>query len=296
MSDFAEQFFRNAALALKEERNVDVYEETMQICREGEYVAQSGTRIKLRPNAEVLAASVFYDNPPVAESATSSGGSEVDVVNSDCIDVAHELVREGFHPILLNMANRHKPGGGVLFGANAQEETLFRRSNLCVSLYQYSGPYAKFLSLPKGNGAYPMNRETGGIYSGLVTFFRADSAHDFALVDDPFECAVVSVAAINQPECESPDRLAKWAADASKVKIRSMLRIGLLHGHDAIVLGAWGCGAFGNPPTHMAELFKEVLSEGEFMGRYRRVRFAIIEDDNSRNLNYGSFAKVFGHE
>jgi uncharacterized protein (TIGR02452 family) len=30
------------------------------------------------------------------------------------------------------------------------------------------------------------------------------------------------------------------------------------HGHDAVVLGAFGCGAFRNPAGHMARLFREV--------------------------------------
>ncbi len=32
----------------------------------------------------------------------------------------------------------------------------------------------------------------------------------------------------------------------------------IAHGHDAVVLGAFGCGAFRNPAAHMAQLFKEV--------------------------------------
>ena len=121
-----------------------------------------------------------------------------------------------------------------------------------------------------------MDRDTGGIYSGRVTFFRTSSRQGDALVETPFECAVVSVAAINRPDLTPDGRLVDWAVVATKRKIRSMLRIGLLHGHDAIVLGAWGCGAFRNPPEHMASLFHEVLREPEFAGKYRVVRFAVI--------------------
>ena len=32
----------------------------------------------------------------------------------------------------------------------------------------------------------------------------------------------------------------------------------IAHGHDAVVLGAFGCGAFRNPAAHMAQLFREV--------------------------------------
>ena len=40
-----------------------------------------------------------------------------------------------------------------------------------------------------------------------------------------------------------------------------MFRVGLDQGHDSIILGAWGCGAFKNPVDVMASLFKEVSEE-----------------------------------
>ena len=284
------------AIAERKQRNRYIFEETICICRAGRYVAPSGTEVKLPDTDEVLKASVFYQNPPRVDSVAAAESSVCDAVNDDCIEVTRKLVEEGYRPIMLNMANRHTPGGGVLNGARAQEESLFRQSNLCVSLYQYDDYHAGLLGLPLGNGRYPMDRETGGIYSGRVTFFRTSSRQGDALVETPFECAVVSVAAINRPDLTSYGTLAPWAAAATKTKIRTMLRIGLLHGHDAIVLGAWGCGAFRNPPEHMASLFHEVLREPEFAGKYRVVRFAVIEDHNSRHSNFAPFDREFnGH-
>merc|ERR1719346_355651 len=44
---------------------------------------------------------------------------------------------------------------------------------------------------------------------------------------------------------------------------------------DTIVLGAWGCGAFGNDPQIMASLFAQVLQEEPLRQLYREVHFAI---------------------
>ena len=280
-------------IAAQKARNRVIFEETLKICRAGEYVAPSGRVVRLPPKEEVLAASRFYVNPPKVDDVPTAAESVVDAVEADCIDVARELVAEGFNPVMLNMANRHTPGGGVLDGARAQEETLFRRSNLCVSLYQYGGAYhAELADVPQAADRYPMDRDTGGIYSGKVMFFRRGVKEGYGLVETPFTCAVVSVAAINRPDVVD-GRLVPWAEAATMAKIRSMLRIGLLHGHDAIVLGAFGCGAFRNPPAHVAELFHAVLREPEFANKYRRVRFAVIEDHNSLHSNYQSFAKEF---
>lgn len=47
--------------------------------------------------------------------------------------------------------------------------------------------------------------------------------------------------------------------DRTLSKMRTIFRIGLYHGHDALVLGAFGCGAFKNPPSQIAGLFKKVM-------------------------------------
>ena len=283
------------AIAARKEKNRQIFQETLSICRRGGYVSTSGATVALPPMGEVLAASVFYVDPPNVKGHPKVQSSVCDAVNDDCIEVARKLVEEGYKPIMLNMANRHTPGGGVINGARAQEESLFRQSNLCVSLYQFDEYHATLLGVPLGNGRYPMVRNTGGIHSGRVTFFRTSSRNGDALVETPFECAVVSVAAINRPDLTSDGRLVDWAVRATKSKIRTMLRIGLLHGHDAIVLGAWGCGAFCNPPEHMAQLFHEVLRETEFADKYRVVRFAVIEDHNSRHSNFAPFSREFNH-
>ena len=163
------------AIAERKQKNRDIFAETMRICRRGGYVAPSGAEVRLPGTDEVLKASVFYQNPPGVDSVAVLESSVCDAVNEDCIEVARKLVQDGYSPIMLNMANRHTPGGGVINGARAQEESLFRQSNLCVSLYQFDEYHAGLLGLPLGNGRYPMDRDTGGIYSGRVTFFRESS-------------------------------------------------------------------------------------------------------------------------
>ena len=44
----------------------------------------------------------------------------------------------------------------------------------------------------------------------------------------------------------------------------------------------------------MAHLFIDVLNEDEFRCRYKDIRFAIIEDLNSRGRNYQTFKNVIG--
>jgi uncharacterized protein (TIGR02452 family) len=63
-------------------------------------------------------------------------------------------------------------------------------------------------------------------------------------------------------------------------KIKCVFRAAAAQGCRRIVLGAFGCGAFGNPPAEVDQLFRRVLlgrdeNRGEFLGCFDEVTFAI---------------------
>ncbi|KAJ7765555.1 hypothetical protein B0H14DRAFT_2970744, partial [Mycena olivaceomarginata] len=64
-------------------------------------------------------------------------------------------------------------------------------------------------------------------------------------------------------------------------KIKCVFRAAAAQGCRRLVLGAFGCGAFGNPPAEVAKLFRRVLlgrdgnGGGEFLGCFDEVTFAI---------------------
>lgn len=49
------------------------------------------------------------------------------------------------------------------------------------------------------------------------------------------------------------------------------------------ILGALGCGVFGNPPKRVAQIFRKVISEEEFAGRFDDIIFAILDTRGSKN-------------
>lgn len=60
-----------------------------------------------------------------------------------------------------------------------------------------------------------------------------------------------------------------------KAKIRTALFAAKHHGHQRLVLGALGCGAFQNPPRQVARAFHAVLTSEEFFSAFDLVMFAI---------------------
>jgi len=279
----------------------DIFQETLSIVKEGAY-STNGKSVTI-PNKGVQEQAEFFSAPFKLEPVAGNTPTRFSVVESDCLVTAYILAHSGFNPCVLNMASRQNPGGGVTGGAGAQEENLFRRSNLFLSLYQFA-PYAdeyKEYGIKKSEHQYPLDRTYGGVYSGGITVFRETEPDGYKLMQDPFQTAFVTVPAINRPDLESIDGkyfITQKLVEPVKEKIRTMLRIAGKHKHDALVLGAWGCGAYCNPPEHIAVLFKEVFSEDEFTRRFSLVVFSIISDHNSNKAqnpdgNLLPFIKVF---
>ena len=281
----------------------EVFRHTCDVVRRGNYRVD-GHNVQLRAVVPLESHASFYTRPePLdAPDLQSRVTTAVIVQNADCVEVAQLLREAGFRPAVLNMANRQTPGGGVLGGAGAQEENLFRRSDLFVSLYPFVDFCEQYGLVRDRRHSYPLDRRTGGIHSPDVTFFRASEANGYRLLKVPFSVSVITVPAINGPELVAGPRgmrIVDSLVEPTREKIRTILRIAGSHRHDALVLGAFGCGAFRNPPAHVAELFAEVFCEPEFDGRFRVIQFAILDDHNSRKAhnpdgNVLPFLRVFG--
>jgi len=253
----------------------------------------------------------FYDaaSKPSPVQAKKPFNTQIEVVNEDCIDAAKRLLDETDEtPLVLNMASSTHPGGGVISGAGAQEENLCRRSDYVRSLFSYS-PLAEDyhqLGIQRNlTGSYPLDPEEGAIYSEGVTIFRGNEAEGYPFLRQGFTLDFIAVAALNLRSKSNwlRDDKGNYLLSAEEKaitchKIRLMLRIAYQTGHHQLVLSAFGCGAFCNPAKEIANLFAQVLQEEEFAKAFEHIRFAIIEDHNSRSEinpsgNFRPFAQVF---
>ena len=252
----------------------------------------------------------FTVNAPVLPTATVTGCE-----NADCVDVAQALLAEGLHPAILNLASRTSPGGGYHKGTSAQEESLCQASTLSQSLYRFGNPKRKHIreaDVPNVPGVYPMDVRFGGVYSPCVTFFRHNAGRYYALREETFDCPVISVASLsnierneytNDERCYFTDAgyLTEEGREIELDKIRTIFRIALANGHDALVAGAFGCGVYRLRCDEVAGLFRRVLDEAEFKNRLKRVVFAIYEGKPSprkgpmgREGRFAPFYEIFG--
>lgn len=270
----------------------DIIQQTLQACKNFKYTLEDGTEITFSDHESVsrdARKTLLHTDESPPERQGDKFETKIVVVNVDCLKEAIRLKSEGFSPAVLNMASSRRPGGGYLSGAGAQEENLFRRTNYVQHL---ADPDKEFD--PKRKWKYRLP-EFSCVYSTNVFIIRASEAEGYAFLQDPIPMSFIALSAYcSPPLTKDKQRLIPQFAEKTKQKIRCMLATGLYYGHNSLVLSALGCGAFRNPPRHVAQLFKEVLSEEEFVNRYRHISFAIIDDHNARGEgNYQPFSEVF---
>lgn len=202
--------------------------------------------------------------------------TRVQVANETTLGASRRLVATGAMPLALNFANGVHPGGGFLVGARAQEETLCRCSALYRTLVD-DPMYAAHRSRPRPDST------AWAIYSPRVPVFRTE---DGTAMEDPWLLSVLTCAApvaqsIGQPE----------SGDLLQRRIHRVLAIARAYDYSTLVLGAWGCGAFGNDPHRTARDFRSAI-EGEFAGAFDTVVFAVTDWSTDRAM-LGAFRDAF---
>jgi uncharacterized protein (TIGR02452 family) len=172
-------------------------------------------------------------------------------------DLSNRNARVG----ILNMASMLAPGGGFLNGASSQEEALCMRTTLLPSLSD------SFYRLP----------EVGGVYTPDVLVFRDAEAEDLEKRDRWFvDC--VSAGMLRFPTISVDENTGRGSYSSSKdrelviEKMRAVMRMFQSKGVKKIVLGAWGCGAYGNPVGEVAVAWKKVLLGGRQAQRSKKGR------------------------
>jgi uncharacterized protein (TIGR02452 family) len=172
-------------------------------------------------------------------------------------DLSNRSARVG----VLNMASMLAPGGGFLNGASSQEESLCMRTTLLPSLSD------NFYRLP----------EVGGVYTPDVLVFRDERAEDLEKRDRWFvDC--VSAGMLRFPSITVDESTGRGSYSSSRdremvvEKVRAVMRIFQTKSVKKVVVGAWGCGAYGNPVGEIAAAWKKVLLGGRQAQRSKKGR------------------------
>lgn len=239
--------------------------ETVTITRTGGYQARSGAWVDISEAVQqaVAGTRLYLPDEPLTATGVPQRAPLVDVTNETTLAAARRL---GPGTAALVFASARNPGGGFLTGARAQEEDIARASALHACLETVPDFYHHHRSHSD------LRYSDRVIYSPGVPVFRDDQG---SLLDEPYRIALITAAApnlravmVNQPE------LADTVPAAIERRAARVLEVAAAHGHRRLVLGAWGCGVFGNDPAGVAQAFGVALRR---VGFFDQVVFAVLD-------------------
>ena len=153
--------------------------------------------------------------------------------------------------IALNFANANIAGGAYILGGEAQEEALCRASLLYYTIKTQRKFYYK-------NRLHFIPTYTNTmIYSANVPIIRDNKGN---LLENPKFCDFITSPAVNRYLSKLffiPDKI---IYKIMKERISNIIALAALKQPDLLILGAWGCGAFGNKREIIYPLFEEAIN------------------------------------
>ena len=216
------------------------------------------------------------------------------------LEAAAPYAYAGKKVCILNFASATNPGGGVTKGSSAQEEAICRCSTLYANLkeqYAWNAFYA-----PHRRTHDPLHNDDC-IYTPDVVVFKSDTDYPQLLPEEKwYSVNVLTCAAPNLRERPSNGMNAGDGDGAVHIsreelqalhekRIHRVLDIAWKKENEVVILGAFGCGAFRNPPTVVAQAMKTVVQE--YRKNFETIEFAVY-CSTQYDANYRIFQQVLG--
>ncbi len=216
--------------------------------------------------SSLLGTSIRYTFQKTPKTLVKKYKTTVLVQNIDTVTAAISLPGS----LMLNMANDKDPGG-YPERVGAQEEDLFRRSNI----YRYLLPHW-----------YPI-RDNQVLVSDKVEVFSDGLRERYTPYSNLQYINVISCPGVknNQIGIE----LNPIDAQRLLLKLNTLFQAAYDGEYKDLVLSALGCGGFRCPPEHVSKIFKEVIEM--YDGCFETIVFAIF-DCNYPKCNYRIFKQT----
>ena len=264
------------------QENIDVFENTKQLCGKHaklkEAIQKSNAGQKFYPERKTAVWKALAEN--VIPEKRYEKPAQVIVSKKRTLEAAADYADR--QVCVLNFASASNPGGGVAKGSSAQEEAICRCSTLHENLTEKT-MWDKFYA-PHRKERNPLHNDDC-IYTPEVVVFKTDTAYPRLL-----PCAAPNLRTrpsngMNSGDGDKPVRISQ--AELKRLhekRMRKVLDIAAAEGNEVVILGAFGCGAFCNPPGVVAAAMKTVVEEYRY--QFQTIEFAVYcsprDDENYR--------------
>jgi uncharacterized protein (TIGR02452 family) len=286
-------------VADRREKNIAIFEDTIEMCLTHPVLMMSvKASVETQELTDEETFFVYEDDMLITRDARA----RVVISEKRSLAAAQPYAMEGKRVAVLNFAAWTTPGGGVCCGSSAQEESLCRCSTLypCISEDSVREEfYEPHKAKRKVDPKYMLHNDDL-IYTPDVTVFKSDTSMPELLPSeewykvDVITCAApkLKLSSMDKEHLGVSDDLLSIGEDELKDIFRSritkILTVALAHDVDVVILGAFGCGAFKNPPALVAQVFNEVIEE--FIYSFDVIEFPIFHVGNE-DENYNAFCK-----
>lgn len=249
---------------MREQDNIAVFEDTLQQIKEKYPVDES--KVRYYNGLSPIMARTYHPDITMIHGGTVNTG----YANAENMRVA-----------ILNFADAIKYGGWVENGAQTQEENLCRCTNIYPILgnskshemyYQPNWDSLCIERLPLDFCHYGRSDE---VYTDRIIYIR-----DATVFKDDTTYANVEPRNLDVITCPAPSAYlgSDKAFSVYYLRVEQIILSAIENGANCIVLGAWGCGAFGQSPILVARAFGEALNK--YGGYFRKIVFAIKPTPN----------------
>ncbi|MCD7839317.1 MAG: TIGR02452 family protein [Erysipelotrichaceae bacterium] len=273
---------------MKRQRNIQILNDTLDMIENGYYMIDTH-KIKLRLSMkDTKEIQVFLpddiDKLSISKVEKNDHACTFSCENIDALSLARNKYQEGDKELVLNLASATEPGGRSRKGASAQEENLCQRTSLLLSLESEEAKkyyeYNKSLKTKMGSNALMISPNVEVI---------KDQA--FELLDEPFEISVMS--------CGAPMiRLGLEGMSQEEYKtllykrIQGMLLVAASQNYKHLILGAFGCGVYGNDAAIVSDIFYQVIQDLDCNQLFDSIDFAVLCSPE-KDYNYKEFSRNF---
>ncbi|MFD3165385.1 TIGR02452 family protein [Herpetosiphon sp. NSE202] len=266
----------------REERKL-IAQRTLDCLSEGGYFNQADQWVSIAAaqHAAEQASTIVWPNMALAAARSTSQQPGIKIYAATTLEAAQRAAQTGQRVGILNFASAKNPGGGFLGGSQAQEESIARSSGLypcltnCSEFYRYHKQQNDLLY------------SDALIWSPKVPVVCDDAGN---WLDQPYLVDVITMAAVNAGAIRQ-NRTGQSAEvePVMRQRMQRLLAFCASQPIERLILGAWGCGVFGNDPALIARLFKEVI--GQQPWPFEQIDFALY-DPSPRQTNVELFAEL----
>lgn len=199
---------------------------------------------------------VYSDaNEILTDDVVINNDMKIKVIHGGTVSTAYELKKDNNHVAILNFADAKRPGGWVIEGAPTQEENICRCTNLYETLIQ-PRCLIDYYQFNKDNGIADAEQHYDEAYTNAMIY-----AKDVAIFKDDVNYDDIPVKHVDVITSPAPCGVVDNVEMILKDRMRGIIKAAYFNNVTHIILGAWGCGAFGQSPRIVARCFAEVLKE-----------------------------------